>query len=416
MNFEAARNGLLCLTLLEGTDLPDRSGLIAKFLTGDKQDPYCLLKYGGQKGRTKTCKDVRSVRSLTRSEATSRSNTHRGNHTTSSNCTLCDWQLSRRVATHCLFRSEACVKMRSEATIIIATSLLRSSFPSFALHRSLSVLVSLLANSLYQQQGGIAPNFFNEKVYFWTKDLMWQDKLKISLYDDDVGKDDLIARCELDLLQYFSVALDDSNKMRRICFSKKKRPKKSKKEDSSTKVMLPSGDPDLEAGVPNPDSSSGGLENDEINSDDEEGGSLIAKVDFMPAGKLTILLKSGRNLRNTELVGKMEPYIAFELGKDIKQSKGGAAAHQKLKSKVHKDGGTNPAWNQSFEFDVVDTHEISISCYDKDTLGRDDLVGETTYSLMSAFKNGLVNTYVVQAERARRSNTRSPPLGPLSTP
>ena len=297
MTFEAARNGLVCFTLLEGKDLPDRAGLLAKFVTGDKQDPYVTVNYGGQKRRSKTCKN-----------------------------------------------------------------------------------------------GGTAPNFFNEKLYFWTKDLFWQDKLAIKLFDDDVGKDDFIAGCELDLLQYFGVSLDNSNKMRKFCFKKKK-----KQVKSSSKIKNKSigddrhndglGDVDLEIG------NSDDVDLEE-NSDDEEGGCLVAKVDFFPAGKLTIVLKSGRNLRNTELVGKMDPYVIFEVGKDVKQSKGGEMAYQKHKSKVNKNGGINPVFNQSFEFDIVDQHEVKICCFDKDTMGKDDLVGETTYSLMRVFEKGLTNTYI----------------------
>jgi hypothetical protein len=119
--------------------------------------------------------------------------------------------------------------------------------------------------------GGVSPNFFNERLVLWNgvlgkrrDDEMWRQPLKITLYDDNFGRDSVIGSAELPLLQYFSVENEDSNKMRAVeLFSKRGR----------------------------------------------EAGELVYKLDFVPAGKLTVWVKGGKNLRSTELVGKQDPYV-----------------------------------------------------------------------------------------------------------
>ena len=155
----------------------------------------------------------------------------------------------------------------------------------------------------------------------------WQNPLKIVLYDDDVGRDSIIGSGTLDPLQYFSIEEQDSNKMRAIDLFHKGR----------------------------------------------DAGQLVYKLDFVPAGKLTVWIKGGRNLRSTELVGKQDPYVKLRLSESI----GGSSAAREIKTKTHKDGGTTPIWNESFEFDIVDQYEIKIECYDED-FGKDDMIGETT--------------------------------------
>ena len=50
-------------------------------------------------------------------------------------------------------------------------------------------------------------------------------------------------------------------------------------------------------------------------------------------GKLVIMPKTARLYRDTEMFGKMDPYVKFEIGKE------------KKKTKVHKSGGKSPIWN-----------------------------------------------------------------------
>ena len=252
--YEAGRHGLLVATLIEGKNLADRAGFIG-WLSGDKQDPYVMFEFGGNKVKSKVCND-----------------------------------------------------------------------------------------------GGVAPNFFNERLVLWSgttgkrNDMeMWQNPLKVTLYDDNFGKDAVIGSADLDLLQYFSIDPEESNKMRSIDLARK--------------------------GV--------------------EAGELVYKLDFVPAGTLTAWIKGGRNLRSTELIGKQDPYVVLTLSESI----GGESAARRVKTKTHKDGGITPIWNESFCFDIVDQYELKIECFDED-FGKDDLIGETTYSLMECFKSGFISCNV----------------------
>ena len=94
--------------------------------------------------------------------------------------------------------------------------------------------------------------------------------------------------------------------------------------------------------------------------------------------------------RSSQLVGSQDPYVVLE----IKDSKCGKLSDKKIKTKIHDDGGRDPIFNECFEFDIVDAFEISIQCFDKDLIGSDDLIGETTFALMDVFKTGLSTSYV----------------------
>jgi len=124
------------------------------------------------------------------------------------------------------------------------------------------------AKSKTCNDGGQAPSFFNEKLLLWSGSLeagrkrkkggqaeMWQKPLKITVYDDNTGRDAVVGRQDLDLLQYFSVEEDESNRMRTI----------------------------------------------ELKKNQKDAGELVYRLDFIPAGKLTVWVKGGRGLRETEV-------------------------------------------------------------------------------------------------------------------
>ena len=208
---------------------------------------------------------------------------------------------------------------------------------------------SQTARSKTINDGGTAPNFFNEHFFLWSGSIpgnsgleMWQEPLKITIYDDDLGKDALVGCAELDLLQYFGVEEEDTNKLRKIALKKK----------------------------------------------GQDAGELIYRLDFVPAGKLSVWVKGGRGLRSADLVGKQDPYVTLEV-----TSAKCEAAKKKVKTKVHQNGGRDPIWNECFEFDIVDQYEIAFKCFDSD-FGGDDLIGETNFSLMDTFRQGLVTSHV----------------------
>mmetsp|Transcript_35737 Transcript_35737/g.69039 ORF Transcript_35737/g.69039 Transcript_35737/m.69039 type:complete len:398 (-) Transcript_35737:79-1272(-) len=95
-------------------------------------------------------------------------------------------------------------------------------------------------------------------------------------------------------------------------------------------------------------------------------------------GTLKVTVSEAKNLRNTEMIGKQDPYCVLKFGSETK------------KTKVHKNGGKQATWNQIFEFDVDEQKMaqwvFQIAVWDKETFS-DDLVGRKNFSLQEVLGN-----------------------------
>lgn len=81
----------------------------------------------------------------------------------------------------------------------------------------------------------------------------------------------------------------------------------------------------------------------------------------MGKGKLIITAKTARLTRDTETFGKMDPYCKLRYD-GIKQ-----------KTKVHKSGGKNPSWDETFTYVVTDCTILTVSVWDQDTFSSDEV-------------------------------------------
>ena len=73
--------------------------------------------------------------------------------------------------------------------------------------------------------------------------------------------------------------------------------------------------------------------------------------------------------RNTEVIGKMDPFVTIEY------------QGMEFKTKTIRNGGMRPQWNETFEIDVYSlSDDIKISIIDEDVIVN-DLVGEKTLNL-----------------------------------
>ena len=73
--------------------------------------------------------------------------------------------------------------------------------------------------------------------------------------------------------------------------------------------------------------------------------------------------------RNTEVIGKMDPFVTIEY------------QGMEFKTKTIRNGGMRPQWNESFEIDVYSlSDDIKISIIDEDVIVN-DLVGEKKLNL-----------------------------------
>jgi Ca2+-dependent lipid-binding protein len=102
----------------------------------------------------------------------------------------------------------------------------------------------------------------------------------------------------------------------------------------------------------------------------------------MPYGTLALTIADGRNLKDQDLFGKMDPYVNFQLA-------AGANVRSKWRCKTHNGGGKNPSWNDRHNFDVVEGDDrIQCQVYDEDT-ASDDLIGSTSIDLNTVFARGM---------------------------
>ena len=85
-------------------------------------------------------------------------------------------------------------------------------------------------------------------------------------------------------------------------------------------------------------------------------------------GKLIVKPTRAKLTRDTEFLGKMDPYIALSVG------------DEKRRTKTHDNAGKTPVWFDVFEFNKTNEETIFFDVHDED-VGKDDLVGSGTISL-----------------------------------
>ncbi|KAL5973327.1 hypothetical protein ACLOJK_029977 [Asimina triloba] len=103
------------------------------------------------------------------------------------------------------------------------------------------------------------------------------------------------------------------------------------------------------------------------------------------SGILEVQLVDARGLRETELFGKMDPYVILQY------------RSEERKSDVARGQGRNPTWNEIFTFRVEhgggadDESDLVLRIMDKDTFSADDFVGEATIPLKGLIAVGVQN-------------------------
>ena len=90
---------------------------------------------------------------------------------------------------------------------------------------------------------------------------------------------------------------------------------------------------------------------------------------FYAAGTIVVNILSGKDLRNTEMVGKNDPYVIAEMV----GGRGGKDSNAKQETQV-VNGSNDPEWDAELTFEPCDHAEIKFTVMDDDTLS-DDVVG-----------------------------------------
>ncbi|MGD7201708.1 hypothetical protein, partial [Ralstonia pseudosolanacearum] len=110
---------------------------------------------------------------------------------------------------------------------------------------------------------------------------------------------------------------------------------------------------------------------------------IFGKSIQTPCGTLEVLLIEGKNLKNTDFIGKMNTYVLIQYGT------------QQQQSKVSQGTGGTVKWNESFKFNLEypagpkDQHKITFKIMDKDRFTKDDFVGEAVVYAKDVVSLGL---------------------------
>ena len=197
--------------------------------------------------------------------------------------------------------------------------------------------------------GGQDPYFGEEQLLMWVDEENWVQPGVVTCWHEDVGDHDVVGKSDVNLLPYMMIE-----------------PSKAKQELIPISVIKDSTHEGAKA---------------------IDTGEIMVKIEFLGAGTLTMHVKSGRNLRETESIGRLDPYVVFKTD--------GHAVKINKRTTVDKDGGSNPDWDQKIQMDVVDHYQLQVECYDHDVLAStDELVGRAQISLLPVFKKGHVDTWI----------------------
>lgn len=105
-------------------------------------------------------------------------------------------------------------------------------------------------------------------------------------------------------------------------------------------------------------------------------------------GTLTLRPLSANISRDTQIIGKMDPYCKIVLGK------------QKVQSQVCKNGGKHPHWDDTMTLRVIDEPTLSLEIKEKDWLLPDGTIGTCNINLSEIEKEARVlKWYPIQYEK-----------------
>ncbi|CAM9785455.1 unnamed protein product, partial [Phaeothamnion confervicola] len=202
-------------------------------------------------------------------------------------------------------------------------------------------------------ENGAAPHFNGEELTLWVDAANWTHDLTVEIFSEDVAADVPLGRAVLSLLPYMMAAARLS------------------REEEIPLLGQADGKP--------------------------TSGVLVARISFFPAGRLTIHCFAGRSLPAAAGVvaaadsgaaagagsgggGRQDPYVVLKAE--------GEALDAVRKTKVHKDGGSEPSWKEVLQMDVVDHHALSVEVFHHDLVDKDRLIGAARHSLLPVFQRG----------------------------
>ena len=93
-------------------------------------------------------------------------------------------------------------------------------------------------------------------------------------------------------------------------------------------------------------------------------------------GRFTVTVLRAGGLTDSQTLGKQDPYLDVRVGRI------------NYRGKTITDGGTNPVFNQKYEFNIVDEDKGIISIWNSNSINKDDHLGDIPFSLDTVFSAG----------------------------
>jgi hypothetical protein len=86
--------------------------------------------------------------------------------------------------------------------------------------------------------------------------------------------------------------------------------------------------------------------------------------DISKPGRLKLTAFRGEGLKNRQRFGKQDPYLTMKIG------------NQTQKTKVHKKGGTEPSWEETFTYELDGKYtSLELGCFDYESIGSPNEIG-----------------------------------------
>ncbi|KAG7395778.1 hypothetical protein PHYBOEH_003176 [Phytophthora boehmeriae] len=181
-------------------------------------------------------------------------------------------------------------------------------------------------------RGGRNPYFGEEELLFWFGDDIWTNPIELRVFDEDIGSDDLIGEAKFSVLHFMA-------------------------HSGAQEHTIP------------------------LRNGSSPAGEVVVRIEFFPAGVLTVTCHAAKQLRSVDTIGRQDPYVKLTLD--------GRATKAVRKTKTDTDGGSEPEWGgETFKFDVVDQFNLQVEVWDEDSVGNDDLIGAASLSLLPIFRYG----------------------------
>lgn len=90
-----------------------------------------------------------------------------------------------------------------------------------------------------------------------------------------------------------------------------------------------------------------------------------------PFGKLILTVVRGKSLKaGIGTLGPANPYVKLKVG------------NNEVKTPVHTEGGKNPSWNKTFEFEITTEKNMEIEIFDEEPVGKDRFMGKASVSIL----------------------------------